>query len=83
MQSKFKRTLVAVVAILFLLVGVLGLVLPILQGLLFIFVGIVLLSLVSVRVRVWMETHTNKHPKLHAVVGKVESWVEKFLGPLN
>ena len=80
MSAKLKRAITTVAGILFLILGVIGLVLPFLQGLLFLFIGIVLLSLVSTRIRRWMEVPTRKHPALHRIVERTEAWVERLLG---
>ena len=83
MSGKVKRVIITIVGISFLILGVIGLVLPFLQGFLFLFIGVVLLSLVSTRIRAWLEMHTRKHPKLHRMVERTEAWVERILGPVN
>ncbi len=67
-------------AVLFIVLGLVGLVLPFLQGFLFLAIGILLLSLYSPTVRHWLDTHTVKYPKLHRFVGKAEAWVVKIFG---
>jgi uncharacterized protein len=80
MKKKFKRILVISLGIFFLLLGVVGLVLPVLQGWLFIAIGLLLLSMYSPRLRAWIDTHTVKYPKLHAFVKKAEDWVVRVVG---
>jgi len=80
MPRKFKRLLILSLGILFIVVGIIGLALPFLQGILFIAIGSILLSLYSAKFRAWAESHTRKFPKLHALVVKTESWISKLVG---
>jgi len=64
-----------ITGILFLILGVLGLFLPILQGLLFLVIGFLLLSVdipVFRRVSVWMQ---KKFPKLKRPVKRAREWL--------
>lgn len=67
-------------AMVFIVLGIAGMVLPFLQGFLFLAIGIILLSLWSPAVREFMDTHTIKYPKLHKLVKDVESRVVKIIG---
>ncbi|MDO8548399.1 MAG: hypothetical protein Q7R71_01890 [bacterium] len=69
-----------VAAIFFILLGLVGLALPFLQGILFLAIGFVLLSLWSPKVREWMDKHTSRYPRLHAIVQKAERWVVNLIG---
>lgn len=80
MHKHLKRVLVFAAGIVFLLVGVAGLFLPFLQGVLFIAIGLLLLSLYSPKLRAWMDRHTRRFPKLHRAVMEVEEWVVKIIG---
>lgn len=80
MRRHAKRVIVVSIAFAFLFIGLIGLVLPVIQGLLSIFVGIILLSLYSPTIRKWTEKHTERFPKLHEFVKKIEAWIEKILG---
>ena len=72
MYKKIKKKLVLVAGILFIILGLVGLVLPFLQGFLFLAIGVILLSLHSPKIRAWTDTHTVKYPKIHATIQKVE-----------
>jgi len=80
MKRKMKRGFVFFVAVLSLLLGVVGLVLPILQGVLFIAIGLILLSLLSPTLRDWFEKHTRAYPSVHSKVKKVEAWLVRMVG---
>ncbi len=64
----------------FLLLGLAGLVLPILQGWLFLIIGLLLLSAYSPTLRAWIEKHTVKYPKVHYWVGRADNWIERIIG---
>ena len=80
MRKKIKRITIFTVAWLFLIFGVIGLALPFLQGFLFIAIGLILLSLVSPRMRAFLDTHSARYPSLHKVIMKVEGWVVRMVG---
>ncbi len=80
MKRHVKRTLVAILACVCLLLGLAGLVLPVLQGLLFLAVSVVLFSILSPTIGQWAESHTRKYPKVHTVVKKVEAWLRRVIG---
>lgn len=77
-MQHLKDILVHILGWLFLIAGVVGLLLPFLQGFLFIIIGIYLLS----RSSVWFEDKLSKlklkHPKLAMYIIKVELMVEKL-----
>ena len=79
-KRNIKRVLVVSLGFLFLLIGLAGLVLPILQGWLFLLIGLLLLSAYSPSLRAWIERHTVKYPKIHMWVGKADSWIERIIG---
>jgi uncharacterized protein len=80
MKKKFKRIVVITLGVFFLLLGLAGLVLPILQGWLFIAIGLLLLSMYSPKLRGWIHERTVKYPTLHAFVDKAEAWVVRVFG---
>ena len=80
MNTQLKRILLFAAAIIFILLGLLGLVLPFLQGILFLVIGLILLSIVSPTARTWIEHHTRKFPKIHSFVAKTEAWITKIIG---
>ncbi|MEK7190548.1 MAG: hypothetical protein AAB661_02175 [Patescibacteria group bacterium] len=82
MQKKAKKVLVLTIAIIFIVLGLIGLVLPFLQGILFLAIGLFLLSLYSPSTRLWIEKHTEKYPRLFAIVKKVDNWLTKIIGEI-
>ena len=80
MKRQAKRMLVLTLSVLFLLLGIAGLVLPFLQGILFITIGVLLFSMLSPTVRDWLEHYTRKWPKFHAIVVKAEQFIVKVIG---
>ena len=80
MQYHAKRIIIFALGIAFLLLGVVGLFLPFLQGFLFLAVGILLLSLYSPTLRGWVEKHTRRWPKFHELVMKVDAWLRRTVG---
>lgn len=80
MRKHIKRTFILSIGVIFVLLGLLGFALPLLQGFLFLAIGLILLSLYSPTIRMWMDVHTKRHPKLHALVQKVEEWIVKVIG---
>lgn len=77
-----KRVLLLIFAIIFLVLGVLGIFLPFLQGILFLAIALVLLSMLSPTVREAIERQTRKHPKVHSVVLKAEGFIRKIVGDI-
>ena len=57
-----------------------GLVLPFLQGIIFLLIGFFLLSFYFPKSYSWIERHTEKYPKLSVKIKKVEAWIRKFIG---
>ncbi len=80
MNRHVKRVLLFSLGIIFILLGLVGLVLPFLQGILFLLIGIILLSIVSPTIRAYAEHHTRKFPKIHAMVEKIEKKITDFIG---
>lgn len=77
-----KRTILIIIGILFLLLGVVGLVLPFLQGILFLAIGLMILSLFSPTLREWLEQRTRKYPRLHHAVLSVEQFIRRIVGEI-
>lgn len=82
MFKRIKRKLVLLTGIFFIILGLLGLALPFLQGFLFLIIGFIFLSLHSPRIREWTDIHTMKYPKIHATIQKVEKWIVGIVGEL-
>lgn len=64
----------------FLFFGIIGLALPFLQGILFIIIGLVFLSISSSRVRNWLEVKTRPYPKLFSLAKHTEEWLTRVVG---
>lgn len=82
MFRKIKRKLVLLTGILFIVLGLLGLALPFLQGFLFLAIGVILLSLHSPKIREWTNLHTKKYPRIHTAIEKLEKWIIGIVGEL-
>ena len=80
MNPEIKRIILFIVAILFLILGLIGLALPFLQGFLFLAIGLILLSIASPKARAFIETYTRKYPKIHTFVAKMEKKISSVIG---
>jgi uncharacterized protein len=83
MKKQIKKISIIVAGVFFILLGLVGLALPFLQGFLFLAIGLVLLSISSTRIRGWIESHTRRFPKVHAAVEKLERWVISVIGTVD
>ncbi len=83
MNKEFKRVLVIVAAVTFIMLGLVGLALPFLQGFFFLAIGLILLSISSPRFRGWINVHTVRYPKTHRMLEKIEKWVLGIIGPVD
>ncbi|OGC84632.1 hypothetical protein A3F55_03110 [Candidatus Adlerbacteria bacterium RIFCSPHIGHO2_12_FULL_53_18] len=75
-----KRIIIFTIGVFLLLLGVVSLALPFLQGILFILVGLFLLSTFSPTMREWIEKHTRRFPKVHEAVLKVQQFISRIIG---
>jgi uncharacterized membrane protein YbaN (DUF454 family) len=80
LKRQLKRILVLTLATVFLLLGLAGLVLPVLQGWLFLAISAILFSMYSPALRAFIDKHTVKYPRLHRVVGKAQDWTTRVFG---
>ncbi len=76
--TSLKRKLYLVGGTFFVILGVLGLFLPILQGVLFLFVGLVLLSKGSSRVRAFKQRFKRRYPRWGAKIEQAEAWAKEM-----
>ncbi len=74
-----RKLLLLVLGWFFLALGVLGLFLPILQGILFILIGLMLLSSVSPRVRLLRQRLRRRYPRAFARVHEAETRAKAWL----
>ncbi len=79
-KRQIKKAFILTVATAFLLLGLAGLVLPILQGWLFLAISAILFSMYSPSLRAWIERRTVKYPRIHTFVGKAQDWTTKVFG---
>ncbi|HYF12973.1 MAG TPA: DUF454 family protein [Candidatus Paceibacterota bacterium] len=82
MVKHTKRIIIIVLAVFFFLLGLLGLVLPFLQGFLFLAVAAVLFSVLSPRFRDWIQKYTIKYPRIHSIVERMETFVRRVVGDI-
>ena len=71
MQRKIRRVLILIIGWLMIVVGIVGLFLPILQGVLFILLGLAILSRESEVARRWLQRGRQRYPKADA---KLKEW---------
>lgn len=79
-RKQLKRILVLTLATIFLLLGLAGLVLPLLQGWLFLVISALLFSMYSPSLRTWIYRRTIKYPNIHTLVVRAEGWTAKVFG---
>ena len=82
MQKKVKKVLVLTIGIVFILLGLFGLVLPFLQGIAFLIIGSILVSLYFPKIRLWVDKHTKKYPYLFVMIDKIGKWMTKIIGEI-
>lgn len=75
-----KKVLIFIIALVFLVLGIVGLFLPFLQGFLFLAIALLLFSTLSPSIRTAMDTRTQKYPKIHRRVLKLDAWLRKVIG---
>jgi hypothetical protein len=80
-MNQFKKTAIAVIGWIFIGLGILGLFLPILQGILFIMIGLTILSSRSRLVRRFLKHIEERYPHQHERMviwrEKVQNWFKK------
>jgi len=64
-MNEFKRIGILIIGWFFIGLGILGLFLPILQGILFIMIGLTILSSRSATVRLFLKRFEKRYPRLH------------------
>jgi len=81
-MKKVKKVFVLIIGIIFIILGLLGLVLPFLQGIIFLAIGFFLLSFYFPKVRFWIKKHTEHYPSLSSAINKIEIWINKIIGDI-
>ncbi len=80
MKKKIKKGAIFVAALLFFAAGIIGSLLPILPGFVFIAIAFILLSIISLSFKTYVDHHTSKYPKIHQLVGKLDTAVRRVVG---
>ncbi len=74
-MKEFKQIVLLIIGWCFVGLGVLGLFLPILQGILFIMIGLAILSARSKTVKGWLKDLEARHPRYHQ---HLDRWRKKI-----
>ncbi len=74
-MEEFKRIGILIIGWFFVGLGVLGLFLPLLQGILFVMIGLLILSSRSETVKRWLKHLEERHPRHHE---RMERWRDKM-----
>ena len=81
-HKQIRRIVVLIIGWALIALGVVGLFLPVLQGVLFILLGLYVLSRESKTARRWLEHFRSRHPavdkRLHRWRERVDGWREKL-----
>ena len=80
MKKHVKRIVVLVIGWTLIALGVVGLFLPVLQGVLFILLGLWVLSTESETAHRWLENARKRHPKADAKLKQWGRWWRRKLG---
>ena len=83
MPLALKRKLYLASGFFFLILGILGLFLPILQGVLFLFVSLILFSKGSARARVLRRKFVKRYPQWGAKLDAAEKWLNGLPGRIK
>lgn len=78
MRAKAKRLLMLALGWGFIVLGILGLFLPVLQGILFLAIGLFLLAKVSPLARLWRQKLRRRYPKLATKLDQAERRAAEF-----
>jgi len=82
MRRKIKKVLILIIGFIFIFLGLLGLVLPFLQGIIFLAIGFALIFFYFPDTRLWVNEHTKKYPQLFTKIEKIEKWLKKIIGEI-
>jgi uncharacterized membrane protein YbaN (DUF454 family) len=77
-MTRHLRICISVVATCFIILGVIGLFLPVLQGVLFLALGAALLSIASPRFKTWLDGYMIKFPRAKRHYDKHSSRVDNY-----
>jgi uncharacterized membrane protein YbaN (DUF454 family) len=82
LYQQLKGILVLFFGLVFLILGIIGFILPIVPGWLFAAMGVLLLSLYFPRLRVWIDSHTVRWPRLHKLIHSMRVWADRNIGKI-
>jgi uncharacterized membrane protein YbaN (DUF454 family) len=82
LRKHAKRILVIVLGVIFFILGVIGLVLPLVPQGVFFVISIILFSMVSPAIREKLERYTRRYPWLHKLVVKIEERTRRIIGDI-
>jgi uncharacterized membrane protein YbaN (DUF454 family) len=77
-RTPLKRALILILGWVLVILGVVGLFLPFLQGVLFLLAGLYVLSLESKIARSWLERFRKRHPGTDRLLRKMKGKAEGF-----
>ena len=80
MRGYIRHTVIIIVALFLIVAGIVGLVLPLLPGILFIVVGLLLISAYNPRFEFWLHEQTKKYPPLHKMALDLQAFIERIIG---
>jgi len=80
MKRHVKRISIQTLGFFCLLLGVAGIILPVLNGTIFLLAGLILLSVYSPRAKHWLNRIGDQHPKAQQIVRKLEGMVHRVVG---
>ena len=83
MKKHVKKISIQVIGFFFLLLGIAGIILPVLNGIFFLIAGLLLLSLYSPWAKNILVRVGKTHPKAQKVVEKVDAFVRKYVGEIE
>ncbi len=78
MRAKAKRLLMLALGWGFIVLGILGLFLPVLQGILFLAIGLIFLAKVSPLARLWRRKLSKRYPNLATKLAQAEHHTTEF-----
>lgn len=83
MRKRAKRISIQTIGFFFLLLGIAGIILPVLNGIFFLIAGLLLLSLYSPWAKDILNRVGKTHPKAEKIVAKIDGWIRKYVGEVE
>lgn len=83
MRRRVKKFSIQMLGFLLILLGIAGIILPVLNGIFFLALGIILLSLYSPKAKELLKKASGLHPKAAYVITRAERVVVKFVGDIE